>query len=59
MAVPDVWYCAYRLENGRYGRPDIAELNGESAPNVVTGVVIEWERVTRRLPRLPGTGLAG
>ena len=40
----------YRLENGRYGRPDIAELAGETAPQAVPGVVIDWARVTRRLP---------
>ena len=42
----------YRLENGRYGRPDIAELAGETAPQAVPGVVIDWARVTRRLPAL-------
>ena len=42
----------YRLENGRYGRPDIAELTGETAPQAVPGVVIDWARVTRRLPAL-------
>ena len=42
----------YRLENGRYGRPDIAELAGQAAPQAVPGVVIDWARVTRRLPAL-------
>jgi Uma2 family endonuclease len=42
----------YRLENGRYGRPDIAELIGETAPQAVPGIVIDWARVTRRLPAL-------
>ena len=42
----------YRLEDGRYGRPDIAELAGETAPQAVPGVVIDWARVTRRLPAL-------
>ncbi len=42
----------YRLEDGRYGRPDIAELIGETAPQAVPGVVIDWARVTRRLPAL-------
>ena len=40
----------YRLENRRYGRPDITELTGETAPDAVPDVVIDWERVTRRLP---------
>ena len=40
----------YRLENGHYGRPDIAELAGETATQAVPGVVIDWARVTRRLP---------
>ncbi len=40
----------YRLENRRYGRPDVAELTGETVPEAVPGVVIGWERVTRRLP---------
>ena len=42
----------YRLEDGRYGRPDIAELTGETTPQAVPGVVIDWARVTRRLPAL-------
>jgi Uma2 family endonuclease len=42
----------YRLENGHYGRPDIAELAGETATQAVPGVVIDWARVTRRLPAL-------
>ncbi len=42
----------YRLESGRYGRPDIAELTGETAPEAVSGVLIDWERVTRRLPAM-------
>jgi Uma2 family endonuclease len=42
----------YRLENGRYGRPDITELAGETAPHAVPDVVIDWARVTRRLPAL-------
>lgn len=40
----------YRLEDGRYGRPDIAELEGESSPRAVPGITIDWARVTRRLP---------
>ena len=40
----------YRLEDGRYGRPDVTELTGETAPEVVSGVAIDWERGTRRLP---------
>jgi Uma2 family endonuclease len=40
----------YRLKNNRYGRPDIAELVGETMSQAVPGVIIQWERVTRRLP---------
>ena len=42
----------YRLENGHYGRPDIAELAGETATQAVPGLVIDWARATRRLPAL-------
>ncbi len=40
----------YRVESGAYGRPYIAELAGETAARAVPGVVIDWQRATRRLP---------
>lgn len=40
----------YHLEQGCYGKPDIAELVGTSLTHAVPGVVIDWARVTRRLP---------
>ena len=39
---------AYRLENGRYGRPLIAELVGTLQCSVVSGVSVDWGRVVRQ-----------
>lgn len=38
----------YRLENGVYGKPEIAELEGTTPASVVP-VIITWDQVTRRL----------
>ena len=55
--VPEVWLVhpndrvltVYRLDNGRYGRPAIDELQGKTAVTAVPDVVIDWERVLARL----------
>lgn len=35
----------HRLEDGCYGRPDIAELTGKTAISVIPGVTIDWDRL--------------
>lgn len=55
--VPEVWLIhpvdrtltVYRLQDGRYGRPDIIELRGESAMTSVPGVRIDWDRLLARI----------
>jgi Uma2 family endonuclease len=39
----------YRLEGGRYGRPAILELKGQTQLNAFPGVSIDWNRVLARL----------
>ncbi len=39
----------YRLEAGRYGRPDILELKGQTRLTAVPGVTIDWDEVVARL----------
>ena len=54
--VPECWFvhpgdrtvAVYRLTEGRYGRPMIAELEGSLAPHPLPRVVIDWARATRR-----------
>ena len=40
----------YRLYEGEYGKPEIVELVGRSAPQLPVSVQIDWERVLRRMP---------
>ncbi len=40
----------YRLENGRYGLPDIRELTGTTPVGPLPGVAIVWEAILARLP---------
>ncbi len=40
----------YRLEAGEYGKPEIVELEGETAVGVMPEVVIQWEALADRLP---------
>jgi Uma2 family endonuclease len=35
----------YRLEGGRYGRPIILELKGQTAISAIPGVTIDWDRL--------------
>jgi Uma2 family endonuclease len=39
----------YRLDDGRYGRPEIVELKGVTALMAVPSVSIDWDRVLSRL----------
>ncbi len=55
--VPEVWLAhpndrtltIYRLEDGRYGRPTIVELRGQTPILAVPGITIDWDRVVSRL----------
>ncbi len=41
----------YRLdENGRYGKPDVREMKGETPIGVLGEVVIRWDALVERLP---------
>ena len=40
----------YRLDQGRYGKPDVCELGGETQVGVLEAVVIRWDRLLERLP---------
>jgi Uma2 family endonuclease len=39
----------YRLAAGRYGRPTLLELKGQTQLTALLGVTIDWERVLARL----------
>jgi Uma2 family endonuclease len=39
----------YRLEGGRYGRPTLLELKGQTRLTALFGVSIDWDRVLARL----------
>ncbi len=41
----------YRLENGKFGTPDVCELSGETPVGVLPGVVIAWDDLVRRIPQ--------
>lgn len=36
----------YRLENGRYGRPNVRELKGRATIGAITGVSSDWDLLT-------------
>ena len=40
----------YRLINGEYGKPDLYELQGETAVSVLPDIVIQWDDLAGRLP---------
>ncbi len=40
----------YRLEQGRYGKPDVLELGGETRVGVLEDVVIRWDQLLERMP---------
>jgi hypothetical protein len=40
----------YRLEDGQFGRPDVAYLVGETPVGILPGVVIAWDALVQRLP---------
>jgi Uma2 family endonuclease len=39
----------YRLEAGRYGRPTILELKGQTPLTAVPGLTVDWDRVLARM----------
>ncbi len=41
----------YRLVDGEYGKPLVAELKDSLPAGVLPDVIIDWERVTRKLDR--------
>lgn len=55
--VPEVWLIhptdrtltLYRLEAGRYGRPTILELKGQTPLTAVPGIIIDWDRLLAQL----------
>jgi len=40
----------YRLEDGQFGRPDVAYLAGETPVGILPGVAIAWDALVERLP---------
>jgi Uma2 family endonuclease len=58
--VPEYWLVhpvdriltIYRLENGRYGMPDIRELVGQTPVGPLPGATVDWQSVLDRLPVL-------
>jgi Uma2 family endonuclease len=40
----------YRLVNGEYHKPDIRELSGRTAVDIVPGVSVDWDELADRLP---------
>jgi len=40
----------YQLDQGRYGKPSVVELGGETPVAVLEGVVIFWDQLLERLP---------
>jgi Uma2 family endonuclease len=55
--VREVWYIhptdlaltIYRLEDGRYGRPTILDLKGQTALTAVPDVSVDWDRLVAQL----------
>lgn len=55
--VHEVWFIhptdrmltIYRLEDGRYGRPTLLELQGQTSLTAVPGVSIDWDLVLAQL----------
>jgi Uma2 family endonuclease len=55
--VPEVWLIhpddrtltIYRLENGRYGRPTVLEVKGQTLLTAVPDISIDWDRLLSRL----------
>jgi hypothetical protein len=43
---------AYRLLDGRYGEPVMQELAGSTPVSVLPRVVIAWDHLVSRLPKL-------
>jgi Uma2 family endonuclease len=45
----DLTLSLYRLEAGRYGRPTVLELKGQTQLNAVPCVTIDWDEVVARM----------
>lgn len=51
--VPEVWFLhpddrtltAYRLQDGRYGRPAIVALKGRTSISAIPGISIDWDKL--------------
>lgn len=41
----------YRLTNGEYGKPELYELQGETAVSVLPEIIIQWDELAARLPK--------
>jgi Uma2 family endonuclease len=39
----------YRLDAGKYGKPDIQELSGTTTCGILPEVIVDWAIATRRL----------
>jgi len=58
--VREVWFvhptdrtlAIYQLEEGRYGRPRILELKGQTQLTAVPGVTVDWDLVLADIPDL-------
>jgi len=58
--VREVWFVhpfdrtltIYLLEEGRYGRPTILELTGQTQLTAVPGVAVDWDRALADIPVL-------
>lgn len=44
----------YHLQDGVYAKPEVSEMAGETPVDTLPGVVIDWARVSRRLPAADG-----
>lgn len=55
--VLEVWFIhpadrvltLYRLEGGRYARPDVLDMKGRTPISVIPGVIIDWDRFPAEL----------
>jgi len=47
----DRMITVYRLRDGEYGKPEVLELDGETAVGVLPGVSVSWDELVQRLPK--------
>jgi Uma2 family endonuclease len=48
----------YLLQDGRYGAPEVVDLDGETPVTVLPGVVVPWAELIERLGMVEAQGLA-